>query len=74
MMPPRNAADVSRRRGQRSLLALGAAVLALAASCTAFAQTPPPGKSGQPLISPRPGSSVKAQFGDWKHECSKPPP
>lgn len=78
MMPPRNAADVSRRRQQRSLLALGAAVLALAASCTAFAQTPPaqtppPGKSGQPLVSPRPGSSVKAQFGDWKHECSKPP-
>lgn len=26
-----------------------------------------------PLVSPRAGSTVKAQFGDWKHECSKPP-
>ena len=25
------------------------------------------------LVSPRPGSVVKAQFDDWKHECSKPP-
>lgn len=25
------------------------------------------------LVTPRPGSTVKAQFGDWKHECSKPP-
>lgn len=30
-------------------------------------------KSGQSLASPRPGSTVKAQFGDWKHECSRPP-
>ncbi len=37
------------------------------------AQPQPQAKSGQPLVSPRPGSTVKAQFGDWKHECSKPP-
>ncbi len=39
----------------------------------AKAQPQPQAKSGQPLVSPRPGSTVKAQFGDWKHECSKPP-
>jgi invasion protein IalB len=31
------------------------------------------GKSDQPLVSPRPGSTVKAQYGDWRHECTKPP-
>lgn len=25
------------------------------------------------LVSPRPGSTVKSQHGDWKLECSKPP-
>lgn len=25
------------------------------------------------MSSPRPGSVVKAQYGDWKHECRKPP-
>jgi invasion protein IalB len=29
--------------------------------------------TNQALVSPRPGSVVKAQFDDWKHECSKPP-
>jgi invasion protein IalB len=33
----------------------------------------PQAKSTGPLVSPRPGSTVKAQYGDWKHECSKPP-
>ena len=50
---------------------------------TLISTAPPPGAAqGQPkakgnapqaLVSPRPGSTVKAQFGDWKHECSKPP-
>lgn len=45
----------------------------------AFADPPaahaqqPSAKSSQALVSPRPGSTVKAQFGDWKHECSRPP-
>lgn len=43
-----------------------------AAAATASAQQPP-AKAAQQLVSPRPGSTVKAQFGDWKHECSKPP-
>ncbi len=34
----------------------------------AVAQAP-----GGQLVSPRPGSTVKAQYSDWKHECSKPP-
>ena len=41
---------------------------------SAVAQTQPaPAKASQAPASPRPGSTVKAQFGDWKHECSKPP-
>lgn len=32
-----------------------------------------PGRSDPSLVSPRPGSTVKAQFGDWRHECTKPP-
>lgn len=74
-----NSADIVRRRPSRLLAATGAGVLVAAAFAfanwsIAVAQQAPPAKAGsQPLVSPRPGSTVKAQFGDWKHECSKPP-
>ncbi len=46
-------------------------VMTLAATLSqpAWSQAPPQNK----LTSPRPGSVVKAQYGDWKHECAKPP-
>lgn len=50
-------------------VSLGAAALTVD-SPRASAQQPAPQSQ---LVSPRPGSTVKAQFGDWKHECSKPP-
>jgi invasion protein IalB len=63
---------------QRAVMAVVFAVTAAAgggallfAVDTASAQQP--AKPAGPLVSPRPGSTVKAQFGDWKHECSKPP-
>ena len=62
-----------------SLTTLALAVLGWASlNCDlAHAQAKAPAQqqsaAGQPLVSPRPGSTVKAQFGDWKHECSKPP-
>lgn len=55
----------------RSGLAAAAGVALLFVADVASAQQPP--KPAGPLVSPRPGSTVKAQFGDWKHECSKPP-
>jgi invasion protein IalB len=47
-----------------------AAALMVLVGAPASAQSP---KNGQNLTSPRPGSVVKAQYGDWKHECAKPP-
>ncbi len=48
--------------------AAAAAIGLLVAADGALAQQPT--KPAGPLVSPRPGSTVKAQFGDWKHECS----
>lgn len=61
----------AKRRRSPFLLAMLAITLSTA-SFPAIAQQPATKASGQ-LVSPRPGSTVKAQFGDWKHECSKPP-
>ena len=64
-----------RRTGRGVALAfsvvLGTLCAALGTSDAGHAQGQP--KAGAQLASPRPGSVVKAQFGDWKHECSKPP-
>lgn len=59
----------------RNTFATLALTAAVGAALPAAAQQPaqPPAKGAQPLVSPRPGSTVKAQFGDWRHECSKPP-
>lgn len=52
------------------IVAAGGVALLFAADSASAQQ---PAKPAGPLVSPRPGSTVKAQFGDWKHECSKPP-
>jgi invasion protein IalB len=58
----------------RAILAIAAAFgLFLLAPPVDAQQATPAAKAGQQLVSPRPGSTVKAQYGDWKHECSKPP-
>lgn len=53
-------------------------VLVLSLSCIfasqqVAAQSASKSASARPLASPRPGSVVKAQYGAWKHECTKPP-
>lgn len=61
---------------QRPLARCPAALLRLlpiAALIVAAAPESVLGQGGGTLVSPRPGSVVKAQFDDWKHECSKPP-
>ncbi len=74
---PSRRTHLAPRLGGRGLLgACGAAILALgavAALGVPAAAQQPAAKGASQLVSPRPGSSVKAQFGDWKHECSKPP-
>ncbi len=40
---------------------------------SAAAQQPRPDAGKAALVSPRPGSVVKAQYGFWKHECTRPP-
>jgi invasion protein IalB len=64
-------AATSHRRS-RAIPAVLIACAQLFAPLSALAQQPAATTPAQ-LVSPRPGSTVKAQFGDWKHECSKPP-
>jgi invasion protein IalB len=68
----------SRRAGAGSArAAITGLLLALAgwipAPWVLAQQAAPQAKGAQQLVSPRPGSTVRAQYGDWKHECSKPP-
>lgn len=84
-LAPDNPAAPLIRTVRAAALAGGLLSAALAPLGPALAQGQPPAKapgkapagqaakSDQPLVSPRPGSTVKAQFGDWRHECTKPP-
>lgn len=57
------------KAGHALCLSMAAAALVLAGAVAPVEAQ----QKSQNLASPRPGSVVKAQYGDWKHECAKPP-
>ncbi len=72
-MPLMPNCDNPADRMRRLLLLTAWLALSMATLGTPVAAQQASAKAASQLVSPRPGSTVTAQFGDWKHECSKPP-
>ncbi len=72
-MPLMLKCDIKADSTRRLLLVAAVLALSMAALGEPGQAQQASAKAAGQLVSPRPGSTVKAQFGDWKHECSKPP-